>query len=110
MPITRMDVVTMAPKSQEVTTYKVAQHERPMNEQMQLGTQLSKELKHNSMQPVKATRSDNPEYRYDAKEKGNNSYQGKKKNQKKKRNTSKESEQKETKTSVTEPPHLDILI
>lgn len=81
MAIPPIEVLAMAPKSQEVTPYKVAQHDKPMHDQSHIGSQLQQEVRHNSQQAVKMSKSENNQYRYDAKEKGNNSFQ---KNQKKK--------------------------
>lgn len=84
MSITPIEIAAMAPKSQEVSLYKQHESQRPINEQAQISGQIKNETRHNSLQPVKTSKSENKEYRYDAKEKGNNSYAGSK--QKKKQN------------------------
>jgi hypothetical protein len=58
--------------------------QKPLNEHILLGQQLNSHIKHDSQQTVKTIKSENKEYRYDAKEKGNNSYTGTKQNKKKK--------------------------
>jgi hypothetical protein len=76
MPIKPIDIVTMPPKSQEVSIYKQHEVQKPLNEQMHLNNQLNNEIQHNQQQTTKTVKSENREYRYDAKEKGNNSYDG----------------------------------
>ncbi len=84
MPITPIEIVTMAPKSQEASQYKHQESQKPLNEQIVLGQQLNDNIKHDSRQTVKTIKSENKEYLYDAKEKGNTSYSGNKQNKKKK--------------------------
>ncbi len=84
MPITPIEIATMAPKSQEVTHYKHQESQKPLNEQIVIGQQFNNHIKHDSQQTVQTIKSENKEYRYDAKEKGNNSYSGKKQDKKKK--------------------------
>jgi uncharacterized protein YwqG len=76
MPIKPIDIITMPPKSQEVSVYKQHEVQKPMNEQMHLNNQFNNEIRHNGQQATKTIKSENREYRYDAKEKGNNSYNG----------------------------------
>jgi len=82
MPITPIEIAAIAPKSQEASHYKQHESQRPINEQAQISSKFNNEIHHNNLQTVKTNKSDNKEYRYDAKEKGNNSYAGS--NQKKK--------------------------
>lgn len=84
MPITPIEIASMAPKSQEVTHYKHQESQKPLNEQIVINQQLNNNIKHDSRQTVKTLKGENKEYRYDAKEKGSNSYSGSKKNKKKK--------------------------
>lgn len=76
MPIKPIDIITMPPKSQEVSVFKQHEVQKPMNEQMHLNNQFNNEIRHNGQQTTKTIKSENREYRYDAKEKGNNSYNG----------------------------------
>lgn len=76
MPIKPIDIVTMPPKSQEVSAYKHHEVQKPLNEQMHLNNQQNNEIRHNGQQTTKTVKSENREYRYDAKEKGNNSFTG----------------------------------
>lgn len=74
MPITPIETAAMAPKSQAVTQIKQPDIQKPIVEQLNLNQQFNKDIQHNSMQTVRAFKSDNNEYRYDAKEKGNGTY------------------------------------
>lgn len=107
MPITRMDIMTMAPKTNEATNYKVNENQKPSNEQFAMQAGMEKKIDHNTKQTVRKANADNPEYRYDAKEKGNNQYSGQQK---------KKSKQKEEETKKNNPygfissNHMDISI
>lgn len=103
MPITPIEIVSMAPKSQEVSHYKQQEFQRPINEQVQINHQFKNEIIHNSKQTVKLEKSENKEYRYDAKEKGNNSYSGSKQ---KKKQSKKETAAKDN----LRPGSIDIKI
>lgn len=95
MPITPIEVATMAPKSQEVSNYKHQENQKPINEQILIHNKLNSEIKHNGQQTVKSAKSENKEYRYDAKEKGNGSYTGS--NSKKKNKDEQKDEKKQIK-------------
>ena len=86
MPITPIEIAAMAPKSQEASLYKHQESQKPLNDQIVIGQQINNHIKHNSQQTVETIKSENKEYRYDAKEKGNNSYSGSKEKKKKKNN------------------------
>lgn len=105
MPITRMDMMTMAPKTNEATSYKVNQNQKPVHEQIMMTESMQKSIQHNSQQTVRKANAENTEYRYDAKEKGNNQYSGKQKNSKKK-----EENKKNNKYGYIGENHIDISI
>ena len=75
----------MPTKSQEASHQKAVDQQRPVNEQMALNSKFHDAIMRQSEQAVAPTKTDNPELRYDAKEKGNNPYyyQAKKKKIKK---------------------------
>lgn len=75
MPISRLDIISMAPKSQEVTQYKQGEVSKTFAEQVQIQAGFKKEIEHNNRQSVKSTKSENKQQRFDAKEKGSNSYE-----------------------------------
>ncbi|ROR30795.1 hypothetical protein EDD66_102450 [Mobilisporobacter senegalensis] len=92
MPISRLDMISMAPKSQEVTQYKQGEASKTFAEHVQIQSGFQKEVIHNSQQAVKSTKSENKEKRYDAKEKGSNSYEG--------QGTKKEKKESKDKTEI----------
>ncbi len=59
MPIKPIDIVTMPPKSQEVSFYKQHEVQKPLNEQMHLNNQLNNEIRHNQQQATKTIKSEN---------------------------------------------------
>jgi len=107
MPITRMDMMTMAPKTNEATSYKVQQNQKPVNEQLAMSQEMNKTIQHNSKQTVRKANAENPEYRYDAKEKGNNQYDGK---QRKKEKKEEEEKVRRNKYGYISEHHIDISI
>ena len=87
MAITPIEMISMVPKSQEASYMKHSEAQKPNVQQQVMATKMNQDIKHNGSQPVPTKKSVNEEYRYDAKEKGNNNYQG---NQKKKKDSKKE--------------------
>jgi hypothetical protein len=80
-------MLVMPNRSQEASQQQNVNHAKQVHAQDSLNAQFNTEIRHNSEQTVKMTKSENNEYRYDAKEKGNGSYhgsQGKKKEQEEK--------------------------
>lgn len=102
MSITPIEIVSMAPKSQQVSQYKQQDSQRPLNEQFHMNSQFNHEVKHNSQQPMKASKSDEQETKYDPREKGNNGYS--QSNQRKKRKS------KEKQQNLLRPGSIDIKI
>lgn len=76
MPITRLDIMTTPPKTQEATHIKHAENQKHSNEQQLISNQFSQNVQHNNQKTVRMTKSENKEQRYDAKEKGNGEYSG----------------------------------
>ncbi len=75
-------------RAQDYATLKQNQDNKGMTDQFNFQSQFSKEIKNHLKQVHNANDADNAEYRYDAKEKGNNAYQNnqnKNKNDKKKK-------------------------
>lgn len=83
MAITPIERALIPPKSQEASQFQHAHLQKQAHAQEQLGVQYNNTLQHNSQQTVKMTKSENNEYRYDAKEKGNGQFSGKKQGKKK---------------------------
>lgn len=99
MPITPIEMLSMAPKTQEATQYKHLENVKVPHEQTQISTDFNNQVKHNSMQPTKPTKPENTEYRYDAKEKGNGSYPYQSSSKKKNGNEKKDAKEKKIKLS-----------
>jgi hypothetical protein len=97
MPIKPIDIISMPNRTQAVTEIQQEANQRHQQADSQINMSFSKQLKQNSQQPVQTTKSENKEYRYDAKEKGNNtSYNG---NSKKKKQKDEKEEKLEIGTS-----------
>lgn len=88
MPISRIDIITMPPKTQEASQYKQNELTKSFSEQAQLQSGFQKDISQNSKQTVRTLKGENTEKRYDAKEKGSQSYDGQ--NSKKRQDKSKE--------------------
>lgn len=79
MSIPPIERALVPPKSQEASQIQHAHQQKQTHAQEQLGVQYQSNLQHNSQKTVKMTKSENNEYRYDAKEKGNGKFAGQKK-------------------------------
>ncbi len=102
MPIRPIDVV----KSQEVSQIRHGENQRMASAQAQSSKNLQDEIQKESTRTSETSKSDDAEYRYDAKEKGNNPYYGRQKKKKDKNN-------KKTKDQSSGPEKtggIDILI
>ena len=101
MSISRIDIV----KTQEVSQLKHIENLRTQNAHDQIEKSFETLIQQDKQKPTQATKSDNTEYRYDAKEKGNNQYKGS--------NDKKNHNEKEDNHKSKENPHkggIDILI
>lgn len=70
MPIKPIDII----RTQEASTLKHMENSRAQHAQEQLSKNFQTMIEHDHQKPKETTKTDNPEYRYDAKEKGNNNY------------------------------------
>ncbi len=105
MPIYPIDIM----RTQEASTIKHMESSRAQHTQEQLSKNFQTLVEQEHYKPKETTKSDNPEYRYDAKEKGNNQYFGSGSKKKGK----KEEAKKETKKESKQPPKrggFDMLI
>ncbi|MDD5935713.1 MAG: hypothetical protein PUC65_09165 [Clostridiales bacterium] len=84
MPISPIEVASFIPKSQEASQMKSIEQQKPAAEQLAFADKFNSEIKKNSEKTVPPTKTDNPEFRYDAKEKGNNPYYYQQRKKKKK--------------------------
>lgn len=78
-------------RTQEASQIRHMQDQRTQHAQEHINKNFQTMIEHEHIKPKEATKSDNPEYRYDAKEKGNNQYSGNGgKNKEKKKENKKE--------------------
>ena len=86
MTIRPVDLNGMVQRSQDVSTIKQQEDAKPLVDQQNIQTHFARQEEHKLKQVVHADDSEEPEFRYDAKEKGNNQYEQKKKKKKKQAN------------------------
>lgn len=84
MAIRPVEVQGVVQRSQDIGQIKQNQDQKPLVDQNNIQTQIHRETEHKSRQVTKFEDADKKENRYDAKEKGNGSYFGKKGRQNKK--------------------------
>lgn len=87
MPITRLDMISMAPKTQEAGTYKQQEVQHPATQQHNIAGVVQQQTRMNETQTVRSNKTENEEQKYDAKERGKGAYggsSGKRKEQEKK--------------------------
>lgn len=104
MPIRPIDVM----KSHEVSQYKHIQSQKAQHEQVQIGKTFQNMIEAEASKPVQTTKSENKDFRYDAKEEGRNSYSGsggKGKQDKDKKNSDSGSD-----NNTGRPGGIDILV
>lgn len=94
-------------RSQEASLLKHMEVQKNQHLQGQAQKNFQTMVEHQQKRPVETKKSDNPEYRYDAKEKGNNQYYGN--SNKRKDKDEKKNETKNTK-SDKKSNGFDILI
>ncbi|MBQ8798233.1 MAG: hypothetical protein IJZ55_01555 [Lachnospiraceae bacterium] len=87
MPITRLDMISMAPKTQEAGAYKQQEVQHPTTQQHNIAGTVQQQARMQETQTVRSNKTENEEQKYDAKERGKGAYggsSGKKKEQEKK--------------------------
>ena len=94
MSIRPVDFNGMIQRTQDVSTLKQNEDNRPVVEQQTIFSQEMKKVEQNLHQVVHAREKENAGYRYDAKEKGNNEYEGESGRHKKRREEEPENEGK----------------
>lgn len=72
MPIRPVDIV----RSQDASQYKHIQNQKAQHEQVQISKSFQNLIQDEASKPVHTTKSENKEFRYDAKEESKNSYNG----------------------------------
>lgn len=76
MPITRLDMISMAPKTQEAGVYKQQEVQHPANQQQAIAGTVQQQARQNETQTVRSNKTENEEQKYDAKERGKGTYGG----------------------------------
>ncbi len=84
MSIRPIDMLVMPNRSQETSQMQNAAHAKAEHAQNAIQAHHMQEVRHDSEQTVRMNKSENNEHRYDAKEKGNSSYQNSQGQRKKK--------------------------
>ena len=106
MPIRPIDIM----KSQEVTQYKHNQSHKAQHEQVQISKSFQNLIQAEASKPLETTKSENKEFRYDAKEEGKNSYNGSGLGNKGKQNKEKKNKNNERDNNTDRPGGIDILV
>ena len=85
MPITPIDLATVAPKSQETFITKQPEVQKPLTDHANANLQIEQKVQKQSDTVIMSQKGENPEYRYDAKDGSGNSasYSGGQKQSKK---------------------------
>lgn len=104
MPINPIDIM----RTQEASTIKHMESTRAQHAQEQISKNFQTIVEQDHNKPKETTKSDNPEYRYDAKEKGNNEYYGSG-NKKKEKKEDNQKDKKETR-KTQKSGGFDVLI
>jgi len=76
LPLTRLDMISMAPKTQEAGTYKQQEVQHPANQQHGIAGTVQLQARLNETRTVQSNRTENEEKKYDARERGKGAYQG----------------------------------
>ncbi len=76
MPITRLDMISMAPKTQEAGAYKQQEVQHPTNQQQNIVGTVQQQARMQETQTVRSNKTENEEQKYDAKDRGKGAYGG----------------------------------
>ncbi len=106
MPIRPIDVM----KTQDVSQYKQIQNQKSQHEQVQISKSFQNLIQAEASKPLETTKSENKEFRYDAKEEGKNSYNGSGLGNKGKQNKEKKNKNNERDNNTDRPGGIDILV
>lgn len=90
MSIRPVELNGMLQRTQDVSSVKQNEDNKPMLQQQNLNAQFSKETVHHMKQVTHGENAENTKKRYDAKEKGDNEYGGSSKQKKKEKEHQKE--------------------
>ena len=79
-----IEMQMLLPRTESVGTTQQHENQRVVNENSFAANEVAKEVKHNSETVIKKDSNEFAEYRYDAKEEGNGTYQNPQKHKRKK--------------------------
>ncbi|MGN0155220.1 MAG: hypothetical protein ACI4A3_12285 [Lachnospiraceae bacterium] len=80
-----IEMQMLLPRTEAVGTEKQYENQKVMNENTYAANEVAKEAKHNSETVIKKDPNEFAEYKYDAKEEGNGTYQNPRKQKRKKK-------------------------
>lgn len=95
MSISQVDMLTLVPRTNEVSQIRHVEMQRPAQEQAQMNTMFQQHIKHEQNKIVETKKGEYKEMRYDAKEKGNGQSLG---------DRNKKGKKKQDETHVNTPP------
>lgn len=107
-----IEMQMLLPRTESVGNTQQHENQRVVNENMYAANEVAKEVKHSSETVVKKDANEFAEYKYDAKEKGNGTYQNPQRHHNKKKDSSKtENERMESKSFLPDgQPRINIQI
>lgn len=108
-----IEMQMLLPQTENVGNTQHFENQRVVNENAFAANQMAKEVQHNSETVIPKDANEFAEYKYDAKEEGNGTYQNPRK-QKRRQNKDEELEEQENASSVTyandKQPRVNIQI
>lgn len=105
MSISQLDMLTLVPRTNEVSNIRQVEMQKTTQEQAQMNTMFQQHIKHEQRKTVETKKGEYKEVRYDAKEKGNGQSFGNKNKKGKKKQ-----EETPLKSSPTGGSSFDIKI
>ncbi len=107
--ITPIEMYTMVPKSQEASQVRHGEQVKDASRMAEITQHIEHQANENTQKTVRMSEATNPEYRYDAKEKGNGEYSS---DGGRKRDEQKDEEKKDSKphNMTDHPGGIDIRI
>lgn len=107
-----IDMQMLLPRTESVGSERQIEHQKVLNANTDAANEVAKEIQHNSEAVIQKDPNEFTEYKYDAREEGNGTYQNPRK--KKKRQDSADSEHDEAgegkSAKPKEPPRVNIQI
>ena len=101
----------LVPQTENVGTDKIHEQQKVMNTNIEAANEVAKEVQHNSEAVIQKDPNAFTEYKYDAREEGNGTYQNPRKRKKKSSDDSDENDNNDVKkANKKEPPRVNIQI